>query len=159
MSKPTYRPYDKMKLYDTSQKYPSVYWPDVHSYVYSEYGNKAPKPYEKQTVYVQCKLQDVYNWNTKKVAEATKSFSEMSLIPEEMITFDLGYESGYYDSVDVYVEFRGIRLETDEEYERRLEELRLKEEAKKEAAKKSALKKAEQDKAEYERLKKKFEGK
>lgn len=70
-------------------------------------------------------------------------------------------EEDYYEPGRSYTSTKTIltrtRLETDEEYNKRLELLETQKRIKKEEAKEKRLRKKEQERKEYERLKKKFE--
>jgi len=73
------------------------------------------------------------------------------------ITFEGEYEYGYYNDSSYKVYFYGVREETDEEYNKRMEE----HEKRKESAIKAAItlkkKKAEEELSLYQKLKAKFE--
>ena len=101
-------------------------------------------------------VEDYYvsNWNLdgKSVEDVISKLQELKTEALNQGYDDLTVDVDY----DGYWEFYGVRLETDEEYEKRLKAL----EKQKATNKRNALirkqKKEEQDRKEYERLKKKF---
>lgn len=66
------------------------------------------------------------------------------------------YEYGYYDSREDFFLIKGERMETAEEFERRVAASKAQSKAQRERRKREALEKEEKDKKLYEELKKKF---
>ena len=63
---------------------------------------------------------------------------------------------GYYNEYYINVNIMGVREESDEEYNKRIEKLNKQKELNKNNAKKAKAKAIEDEKKEYERLKKKY---
>jgi hypothetical protein len=70
------------------------------------------------------------------------------------ISFDVGY--GYYDSTFVRVSLSGIRMETDVEFQKRINDLKKAKEAAKKRKITMSQRQEEKDRKEFERLKAKY---
>lgn len=101
-------------------------------------------------------LQEQYSGLSEEVfAKVVKNFKEQTKCSEVSIWIEKEY--GYYDDVNVYFVFSGKRMETDEEFQLRLEGILAVKEKNKQASLKAKRQKEAHELAEYERLKKKFE--
>ncbi len=70
------------------------------------------------------------------------------------ISFDI--EHGYYDSTSIVVSLSGIRMETDDEWQKRIDGLKKAKEAAKKMKITMSQRQEEKDRKEFERLKAKF---
>lgn len=86
-----------------------------------------------------------------RLNELKEKHSDYSILD---ISFDIEY--GYYDSASIVVSLSGIRMETDDEWQKRIDGLKKAKEAAKKRKITMSQRQEEKDKKEFERLKAKF---
>jgi hypothetical protein len=100
----------------------------------------------KEIVYDKVVLEERGSWDDF-VKQVDTRIAELKITCSDATDFNIELETslGYYDSVDAYITLTYKRLETDKEYNARIEDERD-----------SAERRKAYEKAEFERLKKKF---
>lgn len=105
---------------------------------------------------------DRYRLTVDNLEQTIGFFLERNpLFLEENIHFSIDYAHGYYDDIEIEAHINAWRLETDDEYQKRLDKEEEKRKRDAENARKSRAdakaKRDAKDLVEYERLRKKFE--